>query len=374
MENTKRLAANVNRTQFSLADGRSIFYYDSLDSNRVSLDRRNQESPSPIGELRHDALRDDWVAIAAHRQTRTFMPPKELCPLCPTAVDADEKYLTEIPADSYEVVVFDNRFPSLTRPSADFELETPTALQGSPLEAAGKCEVVCFSSNHTGSFKELSYSQVRIVLEAWKDRTAELGDLSDVQHVFPFENRGTEIGVTLPHPHGQIYGYSYIPAQIKNMLAAANDFYARTSKVLLDEIVAREILDDVRVVAQNSEWVAYVPYAARYPYEIHLAPKRSIMRLPDLDESASSSFAEIYLEVLKRLDGVFNMEMPYIAAWYQAPFVENADNMRLHLQVTSIRRAPDKIKYLAGSEAAMGAFIGDVTPEQSAAQLRDVKL
>jgi UDPglucose--hexose-1-phosphate uridylyltransferase len=370
----KSLNSEITRSSGLLADGRTIYYYDLHQTNRTSLDRRATEPKSPIGELRHDALRDDWVAIAAHRQTRTFMPPKELCPLCPTAIDADEKYLTEIPADSYEVVVFDNRFPSLTRPAAGFELETPFALQVSPLEAAGKCEVVCFSSNHTGSFKELSPSQVRIVLEAWKDRTAELGELADVKHVFPFENRGTEIGVTLPHPHGQIYGYSYLPAQIKNMLAAANDFFARTSKVLLDEIVAREISDEVRVVAQNSEWVAFVPYAARYPYEIHLAPKRSVMRLSDLDEVASSSFAEIYLEVLKRLDGVFNMEMPYIAAWYQAPFVENAENMRLHLQVTSIRRAPDKIKYLAGSEAAMGAFIGDVTPEQSAAQLRDVKL
>jgi UDPglucose--hexose-1-phosphate uridylyltransferase len=302
------------------------------------------------------------------------MPPKELCPLCPTAVDADEKYLTEIPADSYEVVVFDNRFPSLTRPSADFVLETPFDLQVGPIEAAGKCEVVCFSSNHNGSFKDLSEQQVRTVLEAWKDRTNELGELPEVQHVFVFENRGTEIGVTLPHPHGQIYGYSYIPMHMKNMIAAANDFYARTSKVLLDEIVAREIRDEVRVVVQNSEWVAFAPYASRYPYEIHIAPKRSVKRLPDLDEDASSTFAEIYLEVLKRLDGVFDVQMPYIAAWYQAPFTPDAEHVRLHLQITSIRRAPDKIKYLAGSEAAMGAFIGDVTPESSAAQLRDVKL
>ena len=374
MENAKSLAANVIRTQFSLADGRSIYYYDLDETHRTSNDRRAQEPKSPIGELRHDALRDDWVAIAAHRQTRTFMPPTELCPLCPTAVDADEKYLTEIPADSYEVVVFDNRFPSLTRPSADFVLETPTDLQVGPIEAAGKCEVVCFSSDHNGSFKDLSTSQVRVVLEAWKDRTNELGELPDVQHVFVFENRGTEIGVTLPHPHGQIYGYSYIPMHMKNMIAAANDFYTRTSKVLLDEIVAREIHDEVRVIVQNAEWVAYVPYAARYPYEIHIAPKRSVKRLPDLDEDASSTFAEIYLEVLNRLDGVFDVQMPYIAAWYQAPFTPDAEHVRLHLQITSIRRAPDKIKYLAGSEAAMGAFIGDVTPESSAAQLRDVKL
>jgi UDPglucose--hexose-1-phosphate uridylyltransferase len=374
MQTSKKLLANVFKSEISLADGRSLFFYDLGEITRSAIDKRQVEPPAPTGELRHDALRDDWVAIAAHRQTRTFMPPKELCPLCPTAVDADEKYLTEIPADSYEVVVFDNRFPSLTRPSADFVLETPFNLQVGPIEAAGKCEVVCFSSNHNGSFKDLSTSQVRVVLEAWKDRTNELGELPDVQHVFVFENRGTEIGVTLPHPHGQIYGYSYIPMHMKNMIAAANDFYARTSKVLLDEIVAREIRDEVRVVVQNSEWVAFVPYASRYPYEIHIAPKRSVKRLPDLDENASSTFAEIYLEVLKRLDGVFDVQMPYIAAWYQASFTPDAEHVRLHLQITSIRRAPDKIKYLAGSEAAMGAFIGDVTPESSAAQLRDVKL
>jgi UDPglucose--hexose-1-phosphate uridylyltransferase len=142
MQTSKKLLANVFKSEISLADGRSLFFYDLGEITRSAIDKRQVEPPAPTGELRHDALRDDWVAIAAHRQTRTFMPPKELCPLCPTAVDADEKYLTEIPADSYEVVVFDNRFPSLTRPSADFVLETPFDLQVGPIEAAGKCEVV----------------------------------------------------------------------------------------------------------------------------------------------------------------------------------------------------------------------------------------
>ncbi|MEY3407650.1 MAG: hypothetical protein RL038_711 [Actinomycetota bacterium] len=361
-------------TLTTLSGGREILYFDSKLTQRDAEDRRPFEDPAPIGELRHDALRDDWVAVAAHRQTRTYMPPKELCPLCPTAKDADERYLTEIPESDYEVVVFDNRFPSLTRPVVGFELSTPAALQESPTEAAGKCEVVCFTSDHSGSFKSLSPDRVRVVLEAWRHRTRELGALKDVVHVFPFENRGVEIGVTLPHPHGQIYGYSYLPMTVKNMMAAAVAFQERNGEVLLDAIVAREIRDEVRIVASNNEWIAYVPYAARYPYEIHLAPRRSVLRLPDLDEAACAGFAEVYLEVLNRLDGVFDVEMPYIAAWHQAPFVAGGEHMRLHLQVTSIRRAPDKIKYLAGSESAMGAFIGDVTPEAAAAQLRSVRL
>lgn len=367
------LAAGVVRSGRLLADGRSIHYYDTQGQSRTATDRRPTEELSPIGELRHNALLDDWVAVAAHRQTRTFMPPKELCPLCPTAAGADVA-LTEIPEADYEVVVFDNRFPSLTRPAAGFELPEFSGLQTDSIAAAGKCEVVCFSANHNGSFRELTESQTRVVLEAWKDRTHELLALPDVVHVFPFENRGVEIGVTLPHPHGQIYGYSYLPLSTKAMLRAAVEYRQRNRRHLLDDVVARELAEETRIVAQNSQWLAFVPYAARYPYEIHLAPKRSVMRLTDLDESASAGFAAVYLEALRRLDGVFGLDMPYISAWHQAPLADGADALRLHLQITSIRRSPDKIKYLAGSESAMGAFISDVTPEQAADQLRTVKL
>lgn len=367
------LGAGVVRSDRQLADGRGIHYYDTRGQSRSAVDRRPAEDLSPIGELRHNALLDDWVAVAAHRQTRTFMPPKELCPLCPTAPTADVA-LTEIPEADYEVVVFDNRFPSLTRPAAGFELPELTGLQTDSIEAAGKCEVVCFSPDHNGSFRQLTASQVRVVLEAWKDRTHELLRLPDVVHVFPFENRGVEIGVTLPHPHGQIYGYSYLPLTTKTMLQAAVEYRQRNHRHLLDDVVARELAEGTRLVAENAEWIAFVPYAARYPYEIHLTPRRSAMRLPDLDESASAGFADVYLEALRRLDGVFGVEMPYIPAWHQAPLADGADALRLHLQITSIRRSPDKIKYLAGSESAMGAFISDVTPEQAAAQLQAVQL
>jgi UDPglucose--hexose-1-phosphate uridylyltransferase len=143
---------------------------------------------------------------------------------------------------------------------------------------------------------------------------------------------------------------------------------------LLDDLIAREIAEEIRIIARNTEWIAYVPFAARYPYEIHIAPLRTVSLLTELDESQSAAFADVYLEVLHRLDGVFDMEMPYIAAWHQSPIHVGRDVMRAHLQITSIRRAPDKIKFLAGSESAMGAFISDVTPEQAAAQLRGVEL
>jgi UDPglucose--hexose-1-phosphate uridylyltransferase len=212
------------------------------------------------------------------------------------------------------------------------------------------------------------------VLEAWRDRTAELSEIPYIQHIAPFENRGEEVGVTLPHPHGQIYAYPYLPPKTEKMLAAAEKHFEKSGRVLLDDVIAREIQDEVRIVAQNDEWIAYVPYAARYPFEIHIAPKRPVPDLVALDEIVCDQFAPIAKEVLQRLDGVFDTKMAYIAAWHQAPVRQGRNLLRLHWQITSIRRAPGKLKYLAGSESAFGSFMMDVRPEQSAQQLRDVKI
>jgi UDPglucose--hexose-1-phosphate uridylyltransferase len=144
--------------------------------------------------------------------------------------------------------------------------------------------------------------------------------------------------------------------------------------VLFDEVVARELLDEERIVARNDRWIAYVPYAARYPFEIHVTPLNPVADLTGLTELDRDAFPEIALEVTRRLDGVFGIEMAYIAAWHQAPVRVGRDLLRLHWQITSVRRAPGKLKYLAGSESAMGAFIMDMRPEQSAAQLREVVL
>jgi UDPglucose--hexose-1-phosphate uridylyltransferase len=158
------------------------------------------------------------------------------------------------------------------------------------------------------------------------------------------------------------------------MLVAAQEHKDRTGRVLMDDVVAREIKDGERIIARNEHWIAFVPYAARYPFEIRVAPLKPVADLAELDEATSSAFPEIALEVLNRLDGVFGIEMAYIATWHQAPVRVGRDVMRLHWQITSVRRQPGKLKYLAGSESAMGAFIMDLKPEQSATQLREVKL
>jgi UDPglucose--hexose-1-phosphate uridylyltransferase len=157
-------------------------------------------------------------------------------------------------------------------------------------------------------------------------------------------------------------------------VTAAKKYKESTGKNLFDEVVAREIRDEERIIARNDRWIAFVPYAARYPFEIHVAPLNPVADLAELTEQDRDAFAPIALEVMKRLDGVFGIDMAYIAAWHQAPVRVGRDVLRLHWQITSVRRAPGKLKYLAGSESAMGAFIMDMRPEQSAAQLREVVL
>lgn len=365
-----KLGADVTRTDRPLSDGRTIRYYDTHEHVRAANDKREKVDQPGIGELRLDPLVNEWVVMAAHRQGRVFLPPKELCPLCPSTGDN----LTEVPENDYEVVVFDNKNPSLRLPEGDWALPDIVGPDTDKGTAAGKCEVICFTADHGQSFKDLSTERIRVLLEAWIDRTRELSKEKFIAHITPFENRGEEVGVTLAHPHGQIYAYSYIPPKVSRMLEIAKKHKERTGKVLFDEVLAREIKDEERVVAENAHWIAYVPYAARYSFEIHVAPKVSVADLGGLSQEVADAFPAIAKEVLQRLDGVFDIPMAYIAAWHQAPVREGRDLLRLHWQITSVRRAPGKLKYLAGSESSMGAFIMDLYPEQSAAQLREVKL
>ena len=370
MSHKKKLDASVVRTDLTMSDGRTIRYYDSQGQDRVAQDLRPTEEQPGIGELRLDPLLNEWVAMAAHRQGRAFLPPKELCPLCPTSGEL----LTEIPDSNYEVVIFDNRSPSLRDPMGDWAIPDMVGPETDPGTAAGACEVVCFTDNHGGSFKDLTERQIRTLLEAWRDRVNELSEKPFIHHIAPFENRGEEVGVTLSHPHSQIYSYPFLPPRVEKMLSVAKLYKETTGKVLFDDIVAREIRDEIRIIARNEHWIAFVPYAARYPFEIHVAPLVPVADLSELSPQACEAFPSISLEVMKRLDGVFGIQMAYIAAWHQAPVRVGRDLLRLHWQICSIRRAPGKLKYLSGSESAMGVFIMDMKPEQSAAQLREVIL
>ncbi|WP_221352121.1 galactose-1-phosphate uridylyltransferase [Streptomyces beigongshangae] len=350
----------MKKTSTRLADGRELIYYDLRDDTvRDAVDRRPLDRTVTTSEVRRDPLLGDAVAIASHRQGRTYHPPAGECPLCPSEGDR----LSEIPDSSYDVAVFENRFPSLAGDS-------------------GRCEVVCFTSNHDASFADLTEEQAGLVLEAWTDRTAELSHLPAVEQVFCFENRGAEIGVTLGHPHGQIYAYPFTTPRTALMLRSLAAHKEGTGgENLFDAVLERELAGE-RVVLETEHWAAFVPYSAHWPYEVHLYPRRRVPDLLALDEAARAEFPQVYLELLRRFDRIFGEgepATPYISAWHQAPFgaLEEFDGVvredfALHLELFTIRRTSGKLKFLAGSESGMNVFINDVPPESAAQRLREV--
>lgn len=364
-------------TSTRLADSRELIYFDDPGTPERTpgsvVDHRELPARGEPGEVRYDALSGGWVAVAAHRQARTHLPPADQCPICPTT-PANQ---SEIPAPDYDVVVFENRFPSLGPAVGDIPVLPAPGFSGHGVKGAayGRCEVVAFTPQHTGSFAELGETRARTVIEAWAQRTEALSALPGIKQVFPFENRGADIGVTLHHPHGQIYAYPYVTPRAAQLGAVARKYYddVDAKETLGASLLKAERDDGSRMVLEAKHFSAYVPFAARWPLEIHLVPHRSVPDLAALTGEERDELSHVYLDLLKRLDSLYPTPMPYISAWHQAPLdpvLRPAG--QLHLQLTSPRRAADKLKYLAGSEAAMGAFINDTTPEAVAERLRNV--
>lgn len=370
------LGAGVVKRPTRLADGRELIYFDdpgtTLGADRA-VDARTLDPRPVTASMRQDPLTGDWISIAANRQNRAFLPPAHLDPLSPQTPTNP----SEIPA-RYDVAVFENKSPSFGPALAVATGDAPAGedpplslddLETIGLErsrtSVGRCEVVCFSPEHEGSFGTQSVVRARTVIEAWADRTAALSALPGVEQVFPFENRGQEIGVTLPHPHGQIYAYPYVTPRTRRTL----DAVGRAGADLFARILDSERAGG-RVVLGGEHWSAYVPFAARWPVEVHLVPHRHVADLAETSDAERAELAPLYLRLLRGVDALYDTPTPYIAAWHQAPVRVGRDSLRLHLELTSPRRAADKLKYLAGSEAAMGAWIGDVTPEAQAERLR----
>jgi UDPglucose--hexose-1-phosphate uridylyltransferase len=316
--------------------------------------------------MRLDPLTGEWIAVATARQNRVVMPPAGLDPLAPQAPGNP----SEIPSD-YDVAVFENRSPAFGPglPDADSAETDPSYLDGTALgrvvPAYGRCEVICFSSSREGAFGSISRSRARTVIEAWADRTAALSSMPGVRQVFIFENRGAEIGVTLQHPHGQVYGYPYITPRTRQMLAQL-DAYGPT---LFADILKHE-QQGSRVLLAGDHWTAFVPFAARWPVEAHMVPHQHVADFAATTDAQRDELAVLYLRLLRGVEALYHDPTPYIAAWHQAPVRSHRDTARLHLRLMSPRRAVDKLKYQAGSESGMGAWIGDIPPEVQAEQLR----
>jgi UDPglucose--hexose-1-phosphate uridylyltransferase len=322
---------------------------------------------APNAHLRWHPLRGEWVAYAGHRQHRTFLPPPEYNPL---AASSSHERPTEVPEGPWDVAVFDNLFPTLAMTAHDPpDLTVPTA------PALGACEVVVFTQDSTASLGTLPLCHIELLIDVWADRHEELGSLPQVAYVYPFENRGVEVGVTLHHPHGQIYAYPFVPPVAARELEQQREYYARHSRGLLEDMVARELSDGIRVLYRGPRAAAFMPICARYPYEVWVAPLRAAPSFPALDRDERQDFARALKTVLLKFDRLWARPFPYILAFHQAP----TDGFphpeaHLHAEFYPAYRMAGRLKYLAGSEIGAGVFTADTVPEEKVKELQEIKV
>jgi UDPglucose--hexose-1-phosphate uridylyltransferase len=326
-------------------------------------------------ERRYDPTADEWVTFATHRQDRTYLPSADGCPLCPARPG---RAPTEVASPAFQVVVFDNRFPAFA------PAPPPPDVEPSPLFAVrpafGRCEVVVYSDDHATAFADLPTARIRMIVDVWADRVRTLGATPGISYVMPFENRGEAIGVTLTHPHGQIYGYPEVPPRPARELRAAQAHLARTGRCVHCDVVAAERAGRAdgpaggpRIVLETETVIAFVPFWARFPYEVHVVPVAHRPSLPDLDDAERDDLAEVLRRVTHGYDRLFGFRLPYVMAAHARPTDETQDwdpVSHLHVEFAPPHRTAEKLKYLAGSELAGGAFVTDVAPERAAARLR----
>jgi UDPglucose--hexose-1-phosphate uridylyltransferase len=297
-----------------------------------------------LSELRFNQLRGEQVDYAIHRQDRTFLPARDRCPLCPTKPGAQP---TEIPFPSFEIAVFENRFPAFEAPH-------------------GAAEVLVYTEDHDSSFGSLPAERAHELMWVWRHRYLELGAREDIDYVFIFENRGVEVGVTLHHPHGQIYGFPFLPP-VPALEIAADD---RLGGCAICALLAEELRDRRRIVYENDGVVCHVPYAARWPYEAHVVLREHRPSLLHCQPRELSMLAEALQRLARGYDALFHRPFPYMMVVHQAP-TDGSERGHLHVEFYTPLRTASKLKYLAGSEQGAGTFISDTLPEESAAALRD---
>jgi UDPglucose--hexose-1-phosphate uridylyltransferase len=302
-----------------------------------------------MSEQRFNELRGEEVVYAIQRQDRTFLPSEDHCPLCPTPADrqADDLVETEIPRAAFEIAVFDNLYPTFRAPE-------------------GAAEVIVYTDSHHGSFGTLAAERAEALMWVWRHRYQELGGREDVQYVLIFENRGVEVGATLHHPHGQIYGYPFLPPVPKLELAAD----LRLGGCASCELLRRELEAGRRIVHENEHVAAYIPYAARWPYETHAVIREHRSSLLDCEPDELRLLAECLQSLTRGYDALFARPFPYVMVVHQAPTDGNSDG-HLHVEFYPPLRTATKLKYPAGSEQGGGTFVGDTLPEDCAARLRE---
>jgi UDPglucose--hexose-1-phosphate uridylyltransferase len=328
-------------------------------------------------EERWHPLREEWVIVAAHRQNRPwngetiervdtalpeFLPD---CYLCPGNLRVSGQRNAE-----YEgTFVFDNDLPCVGVNAPDVLHPHSGIYRSRP--ARGMARVVCYSPKHNLALAELETCEVEKLLRVWQDQYAELGSHKDIKHVLIFENKGEAVGVSNPHPHCQIYATNFVFKTIENEARVGQSHLQETGRVLFQDILAAERHDGRRIICENETAIAFMPYFARYAYEVYVAPKRTVPHLAAMTIQEVRDFAAVLRSVLVRFDNLWEMPFPYVMPLHQAP-TDGGDygGFHFHIEFHSPLRRPNLLKYLAGPEIGGGNFLSDTAPEEKAAELR----
>ncbi len=313
-----------------------------------------------MAELRYNPMTKDWVMIASHRQNRPQMP-KDWCPFCPGSGKVPE---------SYTVLKYDNDFPALsqTPPAPD---DVATDLYKTK-EAYGKCEVVLYSPNHTATLSDLNVPHIRQIVDLWTERFEALAQDENIKYILIFENRGEVVGVTMPHPHGQIYGYSFIPKKLELEVAAAREHLDETGHCLFCDILSEEERVGKRVIIENDDFMTFLPFWSEYPYGVMIASKRHLSALTELTESEKDNLASILKQTVGTLDSLFDYTFPYMMCLHQTPVNSEdvSDAFHFHIEFFPPMRSKEKQKFNASSETGAWAHCNPTAPEEKAEELR----
>ena len=335
--------------------GRKLYLY-SL-KKKFYTKTKGLESINQTGQhLRWNELRDEWVFYSPLRQERTFKPVKSNCPLCPTLTDGPA---TDIPVTDYEIAVFDNRFSALSSTPPKIKKIKDVIVNHS----FGNCEVVSYSPDHRKNLYSLKTEQVALLMKVWSDRFINLMKSSNIKYVLPFENRGKEIGVTLNHPHGQIYGFPEIPPIIKKQAS-------KQKESLLISNLVNSVNENLEISRDNNA-ISFVPYFARYPFEIWIAPFKKVDHAGFLNDEEINSMAILLKSSIKRLDKLFNKPMAYTMA-INFPPKGFEGSFHHYIALQPMRRDENKLKHLAGIEQITGLMLSDIVPENSAKKLKRI--
>ena len=330
-----------------------------------------------VWEERWHPLREEWVIIAAHRQNRPWsgetieheqepLPQYvEDCYLCPGNLR-----VSGARNDQYRgTFVFDNDHPSVGFDAPDVVQPTSSVYRNRP--ARGIARVVCYSPDHSCALAELQQDEVENLLGVWQQQYRELGSLDEIKHVLIFENKGEAVGVSNPHPHCQIYATNFVFKTIETEARAGQRYMKETGRVLFQDLIKAEIEDGRRIICENKSAIAFLPYFARYAYEVFVAPKATHPSIATLSSDELSDFAALLKQVLVKFDNLWHMPFPYVMPLHQAP-TDGGDysSFHFHIEFHPPLRRPNLLKYLAGPEIGGGNFLSDTAPEEKAAELR----